>query len=733
MNNVFFYIILFFFTSTAAADIKVIFPFREYKSAFAIVVDQTTYHRAELAIKAYKESIEEEGLSVYVLINNWKNPEEIKRELKKLYESTPPLEGAVFIGDIPIPMIGNAQHLTSAFKMDEDKYSRDKSTVPSDRFYDDFDLKFRFTGRDTTNTLCFYYKLTADSPQKIEREIYTARIIYSGNDDKYKAISEYLFKAVKQKKKKNIINNVMVFTGSGYYSGSLTAWGDKRISLIEQFPQLFTSGGRVRNLHHAMNDDVKGKLLNYLQDPELDIALFHAHGSTNAQMVIELPAARDAGQNADALKRFLRNKLRAAKKDSLSIEEVQIKLKNEYNVTDEWFYGAFDEQVITADSLIRYDLNIRINDIREISPQAKFIMFDQCYSGAFHLKEYMAGEYLFGKGNVIAAEANSVNVLQDKWADEFLGIINYGGRIGEWHITKNLLESHLLGDPTYRFTPADNFNEEINFASKEEIYWNKKLKSSNSVFRDLALYHLFSMYGKKFEADLLKIYQQDASVHVRMHALKYLASINGDLLKQVLRYSVNDPYEYIRRVSASLLGDIGDNKLLSLLVSQLYTDESVRVLYNARNALTLFNSYEAYNECINVTSLTGSASVKLTNIYKELIGNSENWLKDNLIKNILPGSQTIKNRVNDIRSFRSSRYHEAVPALLSLVRDKMEDMSVRATAAEALGWFYLSYQKNEIIAEFNRILKEKLPDIVEEEILKSKNRLEQGPNDPVLL
>ena len=34
------------------------------------------------------------------------------------------LEGAVFIGDIPIPMIRKAQHMTSAFKMDEEKSPR---------------------------------------------------------------------------------------------------------------------------------------------------------------------------------------------------------------------------------------------------------------------------------------------------------------------------------------------------------------------------------------------------------------------------------------------------------------------------------------------------------------------------------------------------------------------------------------------------------------------------------
>ena len=50
----------------------------------------------------------------------------------------------VFIGDVPYVMVRNAQHMTTAFKMDEKKFPIDESSVCSDRFYDDLHLEFEY-------------------------------------------------------------------------------------------------------------------------------------------------------------------------------------------------------------------------------------------------------------------------------------------------------------------------------------------------------------------------------------------------------------------------------------------------------------------------------------------------------------------------------------------------------------------------------------------------------------
>jgi len=193
------------------AQVRVLKPGINSKTSFAIFIDSVTFDKVYDAVIKYKNSIEKDNLATYVFINNWKSPEEIKNEIIKLYNSKPRLEGAVFIGDIPIPMIREAQHLTSAFKLDEQRYDWKKSSVPSDRFYDDFDLKFEFIRQDTVQSLYFYYKLLPESPQRIEREIYTARIKPSPDSLKYEKIRNYLLKVSELKNKKETLNNVLVF------------------------------------------------------------------------------------------------------------------------------------------------------------------------------------------------------------------------------------------------------------------------------------------------------------------------------------------------------------------------------------------------------------------------------------------------------------------------------------------------------------------------------------------
>ena len=127
--------------------------------SFAIVTDPQTFNNCKAAIETYRSAVCADGLDAFVVSRNWTNPDELKDSLM-LYHKTRALEGAVFIGDVPIAMIRGAQHLTSAFKMDETLPMRD-SSVPSDRFYDDFDLKFDFLGRDSVERNFFYYNLAA--------------------------------------------------------------------------------------------------------------------------------------------------------------------------------------------------------------------------------------------------------------------------------------------------------------------------------------------------------------------------------------------------------------------------------------------------------------------------------------------------------------------------------------------------------------------------------------------
>ena len=90
----------------------IIKPSVKTKTTFAIVTDTKSYEEAKEEIDAYRASVEQEGLGTYLVIDDWKTPQPIREVLQTLHEDKKsPLEGCVLVGDIPVPMIRDAQHL----------------------------------------------------------------------------------------------------------------------------------------------------------------------------------------------------------------------------------------------------------------------------------------------------------------------------------------------------------------------------------------------------------------------------------------------------------------------------------------------------------------------------------------------------------------------------------------------------------------------------------------------
>jgi hypothetical protein len=76
-------------------------PTKKHTSAFAIIVDSETYNRIGKAVDRYRDAVETDGLSAYIVIGEWKRPEEVRHSILDLADKQPPLEGVVLIGDIP--------------------------------------------------------------------------------------------------------------------------------------------------------------------------------------------------------------------------------------------------------------------------------------------------------------------------------------------------------------------------------------------------------------------------------------------------------------------------------------------------------------------------------------------------------------------------------------------------------------------------------------------------------
>lgn len=216
---------------------RIVRPGVKSPTTFAIFIDSRSYEAAAAEVDAYRAAVERDGLGTYLLIDEWQNPESVRSEIIRMTEAQPHLEGVVFVGDIPIAMIRDGQHLTSAFKSSQDRDWKD-SSVPSDRYYDDPELQFEFLRRDADEPLYFYYSLSPESRQHIASPIYSARIKPPKREgaDSDELLRAYLRKVVKAHAEQNELDNLFVFRGHGYNSEAPEAWAGEQIALREQLP-----------------------------------------------------------------------------------------------------------------------------------------------------------------------------------------------------------------------------------------------------------------------------------------------------------------------------------------------------------------------------------------------------------------------------------------------------------------------------------------------------------------
>ncbi len=168
--------------------------------------------------------------------------------------------------------------------------------------------------------------------------------------------------------------------------------------------------------------------------------------------------------------------MRKLKRDNKDIEACKKNWMNYYHIDSTWFAGAFDNEQMIKDSMTEISMGIVLKDIPNIKPNPRVVIFDACYNGDFREDSFIAGEYIFAAGKTVIGIGNSVNVLQDKSASDMLGLMGLGYSVGEWAQLTNILESHIIGDPTFHFaaSPAiseEPFNGRPDMRSNDSAYW----------------------------------------------------------------------------------------------------------------------------------------------------------------------------------------------------------------------------------------------------------------------
>ncbi len=689
---------------------EIIAPSVKTSTTFAIVVDSISYEKAREELMTYKESVEQDGLGTYLLVDNWKSPEYIRTLLMELHASDTPLEGCVFVGDIPIPMLRDAQHLTSAFKMDQRRDWK-KSSVPSDRYYDDFGLKFDFIRQDEDTPLYYYYSLRADSKQYLSPDIYSGRIkpLELEGVDKYELLREYLQRVVEEKQTNasNVVDYLSMGRGHGYNSEDPLVWSNEQLALREQMPTLFRPNARVKFFEFDAKFPIKNTYLNEIQSEGLDIMLFHHHGASDTQYLNGYENVSTPAPSIENVKRFLRSKI-SAMTQKQGREEAIAYYMNQYGVPREWCEEAFDSAKLEADSLFNLTLDIHTTDIHPLKPQARFIMLDACFNGSFYEKDYIAGAYLFANGKTMAVQGSTVNTIQDKWPDEFLGLLAAGMRIGQFNRLTCFLENHILGDPTFHFAnnllPDLDINQALVLHEGDTAFWRVQL--SSGTLPDvcaLALRELAKTNAADVPALLEDTYFNSDYFVVRLEALRLLALNYPEASIRTLQAAIDDSYELIRRFAAEYIEKNASPELIPAFVNAyLERSHEARLIFKLQSGLSAFDPQALLQEIKRQVEKKTFYDTTYVETLKKNIVRREKSTQADLTE--LADTTAKASRVHlDIVAYRNHPATVAIKPLLAFIADESRDQTLRLNAIETLGWFNEHYHRHEIIQSLRSI------------------------------
>ena len=742
---------LFLAIATVASALSISLPAdagKPGRASVAVVIDQDCYSQTKDAVNEYVDAMELDGKTGILLIDEWGVPDSIRVRLETLHREKA-LEGAVLIGDIPVPMIRDAQHLSSAFKMDQ-KRDWKESSIPSDRYYDDFHLQFNFLSRDKDRKDFFYYSLAPESPQQIRSDIYTARIKPAQGQDKYKVIADFLRKAVRTKKaaieaagaKASVSGNtaatattdqaagrgtnglalaepdrVMFFAGHGYNSESMVSRMNEYKALHEQIPSVNKPGGKVDFINFDFDKSVKTRLLSALGDEDLDVALLHHHGYNDMQLLNGSPYE----STPDGWLALARNYFREKMRSSRNPEATRKDFIKRFGIPGEWLDEASDPELIIKDSLYDRSMDIYTDDIDRYDIKARFVLFDACFNGAFTEADYVVPHYLFGEANnTVAALAHSVNTLQDVWTDELVGLFDEGVCAG--NIFKHVwsLENHLFGDPTFHFGAVSDLDRKVSMKEEKAGIWRKLLKSESTPcdVKCLAV-RVLTRNGNITGEELLDLQRNSGSGIVRLAAFNGNVELAGNCLTEAISLGLDDSYELLQRLSARYAG-YNQSPELDEQIVRLYVDPltPTRVMFQLKTPLVDIETGKATELVRKYGHWKGDEGLDSLIDYLEVSGKS---LSADLA-NLESDSPNARNARLFIRSQRNQCRADILDALQTFFA-KTDDPAIKLQIAELLGWYRYSYAREKALGICRSLHSAESDPTIRDEFRRSISRL----------
>ncbi|MBR1539171.1 MAG: hypothetical protein IJ636_06660 [Bacteroidales bacterium] len=483
------------------------------------------------------------------------------------------------------------------------------------------------------------------------------------------------------------LRSVLHFAGHGYNSESLQARIDEAWALREQFPSLGRErGSRLEFLNFDQDKVVRTRLLQLLSEDRFDLAILHHHGSPEQQLLSGTSTGTMPRELLDAAKVYFRSKIRDAKDP----EGTKARFMKDYDLPERFFEDS--PQLVAADSTLYAQMDVNIPDLYGYSTNARVLILDACFNGSFNNDDYIAGHHLFNPGRCIVVKANTVNTLQDTWTNELMGLLGDGVCVGNWAKGQMTLESHLLGDASWRFAndaPRYDIDLAMTTRSGDVRYWRKLLGCGITDIEALAIRQL-SGAGKLSSQELLAIERDSQSAVLRLEAFVSLKRRADASLTEAIRLGLEDDYELLQRLAALTAAVSGDPAL----------EETVQKLAEApatspRVAFQLKGGLPAWRPSAHLLeefrALTDSAA-------------------------------TLRDKRFTVQAQRNNCNPFCVGPMLQWFR-QCDDAQMRRDIAETLGWYRYSYKKQEILEACRALLGEEKDSAVRSEIEKTLRRL----------
>jgi len=636
------------------------------RNGFAIVIDPVSLKKAQSEINEYRNALADvQGFHVYTVVDKWGVPDSIRAALIGLYNAkNNPIAGAVFIGDIPVPMVRDAQFLTSAFRMNQTQPWRD-SSVPSDRYYDDFGMQFDYLKKDSIAPY-FYYSLSYKGDQFVRPDIFSGRIRPTDADDtsRYEKLRQYLRKAVSAKRNPEPFNSLFIYTGSGSLNESKMAHMSEMVSMYEHFPQLRNLPNGIRYTDYTDVPDIKSRLMDQMMQPDLSIGIMHHHGDFDTQYL--------------------------SKVDSMNLV-----------LADFQKYGY--------------------------RPNCRVAIYDACYNGVFHQDNSIANEYIFQPGKTILGIGGSVNVLQDKWPDKLIGLLAEGVMAGIINQYTADLEMHVVGDPTYVFRSEQSHKLNNFIINANDKQWVKVFnqKDATADMHVLAMEKL--LFSAALTDDmLLATIQSAANGLERLEAYTILMRRNSPLFPRAINAVSTDTYELLQRYASIHMSKYGGNEVITSFADRITAVETTpRVEFDAMEGIQFFpdedikSALEASLERRRGTLVDFEAhSNAVMAKYKKYSGR---W-KDEII-------ELCNGEMSDRKAIRQAGFMRLYcpPYLLDRVAEFTErctNDTLRLALLDVLGWQRLSFTSPKVYEVVKRMsTNDTLPEFIKGEAIRTMKRI----------